>query len=755
MRRFTLLVVLCGLTAAPHAQEPEQIADLSASNARIDRAPNGGRLTGPSGRSRPEIVSAFLSARHDGATLENLVPDGEDVTPRGPVHLRLRQRVQGLDVYGTYVRAAMTSEGELVSVVENIATSRALVPERVTYREALAAALERRYPGAGIVLDEERAEGNTVFFARGNRFYQNPSVTRVAVPHAGGALRVGYLVETWDHSNLLWHTVVSGNGRILHEELRTAGDSYNIFPIAPGQSAQVIVNGPGSGGTAESPLGWVTNTTTIGNNVDAYLDTDNNNGADSGGRPVSATQQFLTTADLTQSPSTTTNKMVGVTNLFYLNNWLHDKLYRHGFTEAAGNFQANNFGNGGAGSDPVNAEAQDGGGTNNANFATPADGSRPRMQMYLWTTATPSRDGDVDSDIVYHEYGHGLTWRMIGGMSGPFAGAIGEGMSDVLAIYINNNDRLAEYSRNNSVGIRRFPYTNYPNTYGDHAGNSVHNDGEIYAAAMWRLRSLWLGSGRSEDALWDAMIDGMNFTPSRPKYEHMRDGILAALPTQAEDCIVWEAFAAYGIGQGATGTESCNIFNNCTSSVTESFVVPAACTSGGNTAPTVGITAPANNSSFTQGASITFSGSANDNQDGNISSSIVWRSNRDGDLGSGASITTANLSLNTHTITASVTDSGNLTATASITVTITQTPPPSGITLAVTTRKVRGDRFADLAWSGATSANVDVYRSNAIVATTTNDGTHTDQAPKGANSFTYRVCNAGTSTCSNNVTVSF
>ena len=102
-----------------------------------------------------------------------------------------------------------------------------------------------------------------------------------------------------------------------------------------------------------------------------------------------------------------------------------------------------------------------------------------------------------------------------------------------------------------------------------------------------------------------------------------------------------------------------------------------------------------------------------------------------------------------------MTDSGNLTATASITVTITQTPPPSGITLAVTTRKVRGDRFADLAWSGATSANVDVYRNNAIVATTTNDGTHTDPAPKGANSFTYRVCNAGTSTCSNNVTVSF
>ena len=49
-------------------------------------------------------------------------------------------------------------------------------------------------------------------------------------------------------------------------------------------------------------------------------------------------------------------------------------------------------------------------------------------------TTLAGRDGDLDSDIVYHEYGHGLTWRMIGKMSGPMAGAIGEGMSDVLAV---------------------------------------------------------------------------------------------------------------------------------------------------------------------------------------------------------------------------------------------------------------------------------------------------------------------------------
>ena len=73
-----------------------------------------------------------------------------------------------------------------------------------------------------------------------------------------------------------------------------------------------------------------------------------------------------------------------VTNLFYWNNIIHDVMYLYGFDEASGNFQEDNEGTDGLGSDYVNAEAQDGSGTNNANFFTPADGSNPRMQMFLW-----------------------------------------------------------------------------------------------------------------------------------------------------------------------------------------------------------------------------------------------------------------------------------------------------------------------------------------------------------------------------------
>ena len=68
-----------------------------------------------------------------------------------------------------------------------------------------------------------------------------------------------------------------------------------------------------------------------------------------------------------------------------------------------------------------------------------------------------------------HEFGHGVTWRMIGAMSGPLSGAIGEGMSDVLAILINNDDTVGEHSYNNTNGIRSAPYTGYSRTYGDMA----------------------------------------------------------------------------------------------------------------------------------------------------------------------------------------------------------------------------------------------------------------------------------------------
>ncbi|HEX9985261.1 MAG TPA: M36 family metallopeptidase [Thermoanaerobaculia bacterium] len=720
-----LLLLSSPVLAAPG----KKTIDLSAKGARVHRSNDLNPLTGPSNRSRSEIVRSFLGSK--GLTLATVADDGR--------HVKMEQRLGGRLVYGTYVRATLDNNGRLLSVVENTISATEVQPTTLSPKDSIRAGVSQLY---------DTADQPSSFW------HEEPSATLVVIPFADGTLAEGYLVQTWEEeTNILWHSLVDNEGDVVYRELRTATDTYKIFPDHPGNSTQTVVNGPGTGNT-ESPAGWVSGNTTIGNNVDAYLDRDNSNGADTNGRPVSPTLSFEYTADLTQAPTTLTNQQAAVANLFYLNNRVHDKLYRHGFNEAAGNFQANNFGKGGLGNDPVNAEAQDGGGTNNANFATPADGSRPRMQMYLWTNSTPGRDGDLDSDIVWHEYGHGLTWRMIGSMSGPFAGAIGEGMADVLAIYTNRNDRVGEYAYNNPVGIRRFPYTNYPNTYSDVKGSSVHADGEIYAATLWKLLGLWEGAGYTQDQLFDVVIDGMNFTPARPAYEDMRDGLLASSPTAAQDCLIWSAFAQFGIGVGANGAESCSIFT-CTVSVTESFSLPTTCTGGPvNTAPVVVITAPANGASFVQGTAVTFSGTATDTQDGAISSGINWTSSMSGALGTGASITTSGLALGTHNITATSTDSGSLSGSASINVTITA--PGGAISLTAAGRRTKNVAYADLTWSGATSTQVDVYRNNVKITTTANDGAHSDQIGKSARgTYTYRVCNAGTTTCSNNASVSF
>ncbi len=175
-----------------------------------------------------------------------------------------------------------------------------------------------------------------------------------------------------------------------------AGASYNVFALpveAPNFGPRSLVTDPGS--PLSSPFGWhdtdgidgADYTITRGNNVYAYED--RNNADQPGYSPDGGPGlQFDFPLDLTQVPEV--NQDAVITNLFYVNNMLHDILYLHGFDEESGNFQENNYGKGGAEGDPVHAEAQDGGGTSNANFSTPGDGNSGTMQMYLWPTGVPS-----------------------------------------------------------------------------------------------------------------------------------------------------------------------------------------------------------------------------------------------------------------------------------------------------------------------------------------------------------------------------
>jgi len=190
----------------------------------------------------------------------------------------------------------------------------------------------------------------------------------------------------------------------------------------------------------------------------------------------------------------------------------------------------------------------------------------------LANPAPLQRDSALDSDVVWHEYGHGLTWRMIGGMSGAMAGAIGEGMSDVLADIINEDDRVGEYVSSDPAGIRSVPYGSYTKTYKTgFTASEVHADGELYGAIGWRLFQNF--GAAKKDNLLTYLVDGMNFTPASPTFEQMRDGILASVTNANDECKVWEAFAHFGVGVGAKAT----LAKRGTWTITESFAVPPAC----------------------------------------------------------------------------------------------------------------------------------------------------------------------------------
>ncbi|WP_228457970.1 T9SS-dependent M36 family metallopeptidase [Chryseobacterium candidae] len=172
--------------------------------------------------------------------------------------------------------------------------------------------------------------------------------------------------------------------------------SYNVFPLpieAPTFGSRSIINNPWI--LSASPEGWHSDgtnhyTITRGNNVFAYEDSagtaltapDYLTGTPADG---GATRNFDFPFNINETPLN--NRNAAITNLFYLNNRIHDIFYKFGFTESARNFQQNNFGNGpvGGDDDSVYAEAQDGSGLNNANFSSGQDGYNGRMQMYLWS----------------------------------------------------------------------------------------------------------------------------------------------------------------------------------------------------------------------------------------------------------------------------------------------------------------------------------------------------------------------------------
>jgi Zn-dependent metalloprotease len=610
---------------------------------------DGGTLSEPRSDTADNVARNFL-ARHGsifalpGTGSDDLMLENED-NDRGTTFLNYTQTVGGLKVFEGQVQVVVNKNGEVLNVREGFLVDGPPLKRKGAMSEAKAIAQAFEHAGrtvaASFVENYSRASATEM-----SRFANPIDVNLEEVLSEQNVVRVGGV------SRLAWHVYAEVGPDEWYEilldaftgELLLRHNLYvfeaqgTVYTEAPDKGARQLVSFVGDT-VINTAAGWMgTSTVTTGNNVEAYLDTNADNVADNNnstglsvGHASSATQDFTFPFSTTVDPRT--QQAAVVTNLFYYNNIMHDFSYNLGFTETARNFQVNNFGRGGTGNDSVRAEAQDGSGTNNANFATPPDGSRPRMQQFLFTAPTPDRDSSIDGDVVFHEYGHGISNRLIGNgstaLSGIQSGAMGEGWSDYWAITINNDGAVGEYVTNNPAGIRRAAYTvpaaTVHDSYADLQSSSVHNDGEVWAATLWDLRTQ-LGATTTNLLV----LNGMKFTPTRPSFLNARDGILQAdqnMNGGANRCAIWTVFARHGMGvsavgnDGTTHTAATNVPADCGGSCSFSISPTSAsfAAAGGTQSVTVTTqagcnwTAASNNSfiTVTSGASGSGSGTVN------------------------------------------------------------------------------------------------------------------------------------------------
>lgn len=645
-------------------------------------------LSAPSSRKRSEILRDFLKQNNQLIGIntdqaDSLKVAADYTNPDGNIsYAHLEQEIDGVPVFRGEVKAGFTKNGQIIRVINNLAPGleySSLSRDFHNPADAVAAASARlgrkvaaneTSPNAKASTDLKVVFGSGDWATTAEKMYF-PTEPGVAIPAWRVLLTNGvaphYVIVDAASGVTLW------SKNLQNEQTQSA--TYQIYgnpnafidvadspaPMSPGPTnptlgtqAPVIARTNrtligNEGALSFNNNGWITDGTNItdGNFTEAGVDRDTTNGPDATiiGAPNRIFDSTWNPAPGNPSPGddplTPQAQRGAVIQMFYVMNRWHDALYQRGFTEAARNFQHLNFGRGGVENDRVSSEGQDStvGSScpslpcvNNANFFTPADGSRPRMQMYIWNGPTPDYDGTADAEIIIHEVSHGLSNRLHGNAAGlgSMGGMMGEGWGDWYA-----NTLLAEptdpidgiygtggwatylatggYTSNYYTGIRRFPrailsavgpngkphsplsfrhinsncnteigtptaigtISAYPRgPFGVSTCNSVHNGGEIWSVALWEVRAKMvtrLGFNPGTIQVLQVVTDGMKLSPISPTFLQGRDAIIAAaaaLPTGASNAVA-DVREGFRIrGMGFSASVQ------STSAVTEAFDFP-------------------------------------------------------------------------------------------------------------------------------------------------------------------------------------
>ncbi|KAI5859245.1 elastinolytic metallo proteinase Mep [Durotheca rogersii] len=552
-------------------------------------------------KSYVDTATELVKSVAPGATFR-LVND-HYVGNNGLAHVNFKQTAHGLDIDNADFNVNIGRDGSVFSYGNSFFTGAIPAENPLGKRDfsdpaqALSGATKLLELPVSGEATAEAAEGTENYVLKGTSGAQkDPEARLVYFAKPDGSLALTWRVETDILDNWLLSYVDASTNEEIHAVVDYVAEaSYLVYPWGtndPEEGDRVIVEDPWD--LTASEFTWLSDgttnyTTTRGNNAIAQTNPSGGSTYLNNYRPDSPSLKFEYNYGATLTPPSTYAD-ASVAQLFYTSNVYHDLLYDLGFTEVAGNFEFNNNGQGGVGNDFVILNAQDGSGTNNANFATPPDGSNGRMRMYIWTRSTPYRDCTFEAGVIIHEYSHGLSNRLTGGpansncLNGLESGGMGEGWGDFFATAIRlkpGDTRASDYSLgawvyNNPAGIRTYLYSTslqtnpYQyitlNTY-----NEVHDIGEVWATILYEV--LWnlidkYGKNDGPKPVFDEngvptdgkyltlklVVDAMAIQPCNPNFVQGRDAILdadKALTGGVNACELWTAFAKRGLGQGA------------------------------------------------------------------------------------------------------------------------------------------------------------------------------------------------------------